>query len=95
MFKRIAATALAAAILVPLGAGVAQARPQDDFYSGNANRSNCTTTYSHDRGYLYVIEVERGGQTVKRTVRRLPTSSPYTLIETKDLGVRVVKTCTY
>ena len=63
---------------------------------GAASPADCQITYSHDRGYLYIIRVIRFGESVERTVRHLPTSpSTYTLVGTIDLGTIDHHMCRY
>lgn len=94
--RRTLIAGIAAAAIAVVGAGSANAeRPDRNFDSGSANKQNCQVVYQHDRGYIYVIEVTRNGETVQRTVRKLPYGGNYTIIETKDLGTRSVTKCEY
>ena len=92
--KMIVAGLVGASLLLTPVAHAAS-RPTDDFHSGSANRSNCKVVYQHDRGYEYLIQVERGGEKVTRVVRRLPNGGNYTILEKRDLGVRQVVKCEY
>lgn len=91
----IAGIAMVAIAIGSATAANAEERPDRNFDSGSANKQNCQVVYQHDRGYIYVIEVTRNGQTVQRTVRKLPNGGNYTIIETKDLGTRSVTKCEY
>ncbi|MGX4707654.1 hypothetical protein LZP97_25590 [Rhodococcus sp. DMF-1] len=93
--RRIARAALLAVVAAAMLPSTAEARPVVDHYAGSADRGRCILAYTHDRGHLYVIRVTRRGETVVRTVRRLPTSSPYTLVDTIDLGLVRTWTCEY
>lgn len=93
--RRLAGSVLLGAALAATHSGAADARPVVDHYAGSDDRDSCTLAYTHDRGYLYMIEVVRGGEVKRRVVRSLPRTSPYTLVDTIDLGLVRTFTCEY
>lgn len=94
--KKAIASVLGAVVLMPVVAGVAQARPEDTRHSGSANRSNCQVTHVRDLGDMVTIRyVGVGGEVRVVTVRenRLRAYSNYTVIAREDRGLIVNKTC--
>jgi len=96
MMKKAIASVLGAVVLMPVVAGVAQARPEDTRHSGSANRSNCQVTHTRDLGYLTTIKYTTpSGEVRIKTVRdsQLRFYDNYQVLERKDRGLIVNKTC--
>ena len=62
--KRIAFVVAAALAVMPVAGGLAMAKPSDDnprervFYSGSANRENCSETHRHQSPPRKVTDVD-------------------------------------
>lgn len=94
--KRIATVIAATAIVVPMFAGIAQARPVNDNYQGNSERSNCQVTQVRDRGYVIEVKkVDKDGKVrwVQKRVKTLPDDVQFRIV--KDRGITRNVVCQY
>lgn len=94
--KKTLATVLGAIVLMPVLAGVAQARPVDERHAGSADRSNCKVTATRDLGFLTTIQYTTpSGKVRVKTLRdsELRHYSNYIVLEREDRGLVVNNTC--
>ncbi len=98
MMKKAIASVLGAVVLMPVVAGVAQARPEDVRVGGSANQSNCKVTSTRDLGFYTTIQYTTpSGEVRVKTVRdsQLRFYDNYIVLTRVDRGLIVNKTGSY